>query len=258
MGIDKDLLRQHDYMEPWSILLGYRGSISHGMFVPSSDPNSIDDKDVLGIVVPPLEYYCGLSEFGSRGTREIKQGVWDIVLYELRKAIRLLSQGNPNILSLLWLHETHYLKVTPAGQYILDNRSIFAGKHVYNSYVGYAKGQLHRMTHSACQGYMGAKRKTLVEKFGYDTKNAAHLVRIMRMGIEFLSTGELQVLRPDAQELLEIKRGEWTLDRVHEKADQLFARAEEALIRSPLPMDVDREKINKLCVTVYELAREGN
>jgi len=52
---------------------------------------------------------------------------------------------------------------------------------------------------------MGAKRKSLVEKFGYDTKNAAHLILLLRMGIEFLSVGVLHVKRHDAQELLEIK-----------------------------------------------------
>ena len=37
------------------ILLGYRGSIAHGMYVPQEDPDSIDDKDVMGVfVAPPL------------------------------------------------------------------------------------------------------------------------------------------------------------------------------------------------------------
>jgi len=30
------------------ILLVYRGSIAHDMYVPQSDPNSIDDKDIMG------------------------------------------------------------------------------------------------------------------------------------------------------------------------------------------------------------------
>ena len=33
------------------IVLGYRGSISHGMYVPQTDPNSIDDKDVMGEIL---------------------------------------------------------------------------------------------------------------------------------------------------------------------------------------------------------------
>src|SRR6185369_17173804 len=78
------------------------------------------------------------------------------------------------------------------------------------------------------RGYMGDKRRGLVERFGYDTKNAAHLIRILRMGIEFLTEGTLYVEREDKQELLNIKQGLWTLDEVKAEAERLFALAQEA------------------------------
>lgn len=237
----------------WAILLAYRGSISHGTYRPNSDPNSIDDKDAIGIVVPPMEYYYGLEVYGSKGTRELKHGEWDIVFYELRKFIGLLEKGNPNVLSCLWLEPNMYMKLTEAGQYLIDNRSVFATKWCYPSFVGYAHGQLHRMTHSVCQGYMGEKRKQLVEKFGFDTKNAAHLIRILRMGIELLSTGSLQVHRPDAEEIVSIKRGEWTLAQVQGEADRLFKLSVESLVRSSLPDEPDRERINQVCCEIMKL-----
>lgn len=52
--------------------------------------------------------------------------------------------------------------------------------------------KLHREHFS---GYMGEKRKAMVRKYQYDVKNAAHLIRLLRMGTEFLTTGELQVYR---------------------------------------------------------------
>jgi len=248
MTIPKSITNEHFFINEWSILLGYRGSISHGMYEPNKLPTSTDDKDVIGICIPPMDYYYGLRQFGSRGTKEIKAGEWDIVLFEFVKAIRLLEKGNPNILSILWLDKNHYLKITKTGQVLLDNRQLFIGKHVYHSFVGYAHGQLHRMTHSACEGYMGAKRKALVDKFGYDCKNAAHLIRILRMGIEFLGDGELRVMRGDAQQLLEIKRGEWSIEQVKTEADRLFIVAEQAYSMSKLPDKPDHEKINKLCI----------
>src|SRR5918992_13284 len=33
----------------------WRGSVAHGMYVPKSDPDSIDDKDVMGIYIGPNE-----------------------------------------------------------------------------------------------------------------------------------------------------------------------------------------------------------
>ncbi len=248
MGIPKDIYSDYPALSEWCILLGYRGSISHGMYTPKKDPNSIDDKDAIGICIPPMDYYYGLKQFGSRGTQEIKKGEWDIVLFEMTKAIRLLEKGNPNILAILWLHETHYINIEPTGQILLDNRDLFLGKHAYHSFVGYAHGQLHRMTHSACEGYMGKKRKELVAKYGYDTKNAAHLIRLLRMGIEWLNDGELQVIRQDATQLLEIKHGEWSLERVKTEAERLFISAETAYTLSKLPVKPDHDKINKLCL----------
>lgn len=252
------IFRTNPDLNDWCILSGYRGSVAHGTYEsPKHSETSVDDKDYMAIIVPPTDYFLGLKNYGSRGTREIKQGEWDVVVYEVRKAIALLAQGNPNILQLLWLSEQYYGRRTPAGFMLLQNRALFAGRHVYHSFVGYARGQLHRMTHGAHEGYMGEKRKALVQRFGYDTKNASHLIRLLRMGIEFLRDGQLHVERvTDATELLEIKHGLWTLDRIKAEADRLFASAEAAYLGSPLPVEPDREAISALCVEVVKKAWE--
>lgn len=250
MSIPKDLVQTHPGLGEWAILVGYRGSIAHGMYTPKSNPNSIDDKDAMAICVPPNDYYYGLKEFGSRGTQEIKRDEWDIVVYEIRKMMSMLAQGNPNVLTMLWLDQQYYLYINDAGHLLIDNRELFVGRHVYKPFTGYAYGQLHRMTHNAYEGYMGEKRKQLVDKFGYDTKNAAHLIRLLRMGIEFLRDGELCVTRPDATQLLEIKHGEWSLEQVKAEADRLFKVAEEAYLHSPLPLKPDLDKINDLCIDI--------
>jgi predicted nucleotidyltransferase len=252
MTVPRDILAETPALSQWAILGGYRGSIAHGTYTP----DNIDDKDVMYFCVPPIRYYTGLRQFGSRGTLEIKRAEWDIVIYEARKAISLLAQGNPNVLCMLWLSDKHRLCMTEAGSLLLSRRGLFVGKHVYHSFVGYAKGQLHRMTHGAHEGYMGERRKTLVAQFGYDTKNAAHLIRLLRMGIEFLTDGVLRIEREDASELLDIKRGHWTLERVKEESDRLFALAQEAFVRSPLPAEPDRDAIDILCQEVVRRAWE--
>ena len=104
----------------------------------------------------------------------------------------------------------------------------------------------------AYEGYMGEKRKEIVDKFGYDTKNASHLIRLLRMAMEFLSTGELNVWRKDAPQLLEIKRGEWTLDKIKDESDRLFKLSEEAFLRSKLPVKPDYEKAEKLLINILK------
>jgi predicted nucleotidyltransferase len=257
VSVPKDIIRENPSLGDWCILHVYRGSIAHGMYTPSSDPNSIDDKDTMAVCVPPVDYFYGLKQFGPRGTKEIKRGEWDIVVYEARKAISLLEGGNPNVLSMLWSEQRDYIKLTDAGRLLIENRHLFVGKHVYRSFVGYAYSQLHRMEHFVFEGYMGEKRKRLVERWGYDCKNAAHLIRLLRMGIEFLNDGALYVMRHDAPQLLEIKRGEWTLERVKEESTRLFAAAEQAYLNSKLPAQPDSEAINKLCVEVVRAAHDA-
>ena len=41
------------------ISLCWRGSVAHGMYVPKSDPDSIDDKDVMGVYIGSIEHYLG-------------------------------------------------------------------------------------------------------------------------------------------------------------------------------------------------------
>lgn len=311
-------------------LLAYRGSIAHNMYIPGTDPNSIDDVDLIGFVVPPAKYVLGLSEWGTRGTKEVKVGKFDIVYYELRKAVRLLLQGNPNILGILYLQPEHYLLCTSIGR-LIDERDIFLGKHVYNSFAGYAHAQLQKMetrdpaelreyiavtnelkyrgahpNHKGEQfdrplqplsldtvdvpgtygeernafetstekliqklasyhkkgeniGYMGDKRKQLVLQHGYDSKNAAHCIRLLRMCREFLLDGHMQVYRTaDAAELLDIKRGKWAIEDVKTLANDLFADIKVARDKSPLPEEPDHEAAEKLVMEIYKEAYVNN
>ena len=108
------------------------------------------------------------------------------------------------------------------------------------------------MNNNEYEGHMGEKRKAIVDKYGYDLKNAAHLVRLLRMGAEFLKDGELYVFREDAQQLLEIKRGEWTLERVKAEAERGFIVSEQAYLNSNLPKVPDLAKINELSVEIIK------
>ena len=227
------------------ILEGYRGSISHGVYVK----DWIDDKDIMGIFVPPKECIIGLTEWEHH---ESKENEYDYVYYNLRKFIRLALKGNPNILCLLWLADEMYTIRTELGNELVKNRDFFTGKHVYHSFTGYAYGQLRRMTHFKFEGYMGEKRKALVEKFGYDCKNASHLIRLLKMGIEFLNEGKLYVLREDNQQLLAIKLGEWSLEQVQKEAEKLFSLAQECYVRSKLPESPKKKESEQLLISLTE------
>lgn len=248
------------------ILMGYRGSIAHNMYMPDTDPNSIDDIDLMGVFFAPEDHYIGIERTRDTFNRFI--GKYDVVNYEFIKFINLLLKSNPNVMSLLWLKENHYIKNDTGnhyedgqanywGKYLIEHRDIFVSKKAYHAFSGYAFDQLKWMQRYDHRGYMGEKRKKIVEKYGYDIKNASHCIRLLRMGIEFLTEGILHVHREDASMLLEIKRGEWSLDQVKSEAARLFSLADEAYVRSKLPPEPDYHRANEMVKDVmWEYLRD--
>jgi len=230
------------------VLLGYRGSVAHNMYMPNTDPNSIDDIDLMGVFMAPVDHYIGMHRTKDTFERFVDQ--WDVVNYEFMKFVKLLTKSNPNVLSLLYIRDNHYVERHDYGNMLIENRDLFVSKKAYHSFTGYAYAQLKKMTHLATEGYMGAKRKALVDKYGYDCKNAAHCIRLLKMGMEFLTEGKLNVFREDAPWLLEIKRGLWKLEDVKKEAARLFELTDEAYIRSSLPSEPDYDKINDMVKAV--------
>lgn len=237
-----------------SILTVYRGSVAHGTYVPPTEPNSIDDVDFLSIAVAPLNYYFGITAWGNSGTKEVFEGNVDLCEYEIRKFISLLLNCNPNIMAALWSHPEHIVSCDTNGELLIANRDIFLSKRVYESFTGYAHGQLSKMQKLAFQGYMGAKRKELVQKFGYDTKNASHCIRLYRMGCELLETGAVNVDRTniDRDELISIKNGAWSANRVISEAKALSQRAKEAFHTTTLQDEPDRDKAEELLIQIIK------
>jgi hypothetical protein len=291
-------------LEPHLVVLALMGSHSHGTYIPPEDPDAVDDVDLMGFVVPPLEFHIGLPRWEHWG---MQADELDVILYSLEKAVRLLLKSNPNIVGLLWLRDDEYVHRHPAFSALHRERAVFSSQAASEAFCGYARDQLKRMeafdlvrmgeyealtatirargpllevlaadadklTHIArtwsldqdllvrfrklhrehFSGFMGEKRKAMVRKYQYDVKNAAHLIRLLRMGIEFLETGNLQVYRTsDADELKRIKRGQWTLEQVKAEAERLFAQVEPARARSPLPATPDSAAANRLLMDIH-------
>lgn len=326
-GVDARIAVQFARRAPFQLtqgnllVLARIGSHSHGTYVPPTDPQAIDDVDYMGVVIPPVEYVLGLENWEGLN---FQVDELDVVFYSFQKFIRLLVKSNPNVLGLLWLRAEDWVYMQQDWLALLGQRSLFSSLEAYPAFIGYAHGQLKRMTAfdadttrewdlaaetvnqagwtvAECtaaspqlpmadyaglnekyrpshapfstkewdealaqavtsirriharhfQGYMGEKRKALVRKHGYDTKNAAHLIRLMRMCVEFLDTGTLSVYRTsDGDYLRAIKAGQYPLEWVQEQAEALFAMAKQARVdnRAGLPENPGRDAINRLVV----------
>lgn len=207
------------------------GSATHGTKLSTSDD------DFFAVVVPPAERLIGLHGFDGWEPEDLGM---DVRVYSIRKYISLLLKNNPNVLETLWLRPEDYDEELSSIAFykLISIRDIFSSMRAYHSFTGYAFDQLGRLETSRYSRNMGEKRKKMVDQFGYDPKNASHLIRLFRSGIEFVRTAELQVYRPDREELMAIKRGEWSLAQVKAEGERLAqemkaAKAESVLLDEP-------------------------
>lgn len=97
-------------------------------------------------------------------------------------------------------------------------------------------------------------RHELEENFGFDTKHAMHLVRLLRVGKEILETGQVLVKRLDAEELLQIRNGAWTYDEILKYAEEMDHEVREVWYKkTSLPKYPDLKKAAKILMEVQDI-----
>lgn len=90
-------------------------------------------------------------------------------------------------------------------------------------------------------------RAALEAKYGYDTKHGMHLVRLMRMCREILAEGTVRTRRPDAAELLSIRDGAWSYDKILAWAEEQDTELVSLAEKSSLPKSPDRVALDEAC-----------
>jgi uncharacterized protein len=233
------------------------GSAAHNTYIEKEDPTT-DDVDLQGIFIPPPKYVIGLDNMESwveQRDLEVEGKVmkYDWTFHSLKKFGKLLLDSNPNILCLLYLRDKDYILNTDYFRELRHNAHIFASLSAYNSFSGYAYSQLQRMERFETNGKMGEKRKLLVEKWGYDTKNAAHCLRLLYLGKQYIGTGKMTVWLPDeeADYLKSIKRGEVSLEDVKEEAERRFDEMRKVKEVSPLSPTPDHKRASNLIADLH-------
>lgn len=224
------------------ILKTLGGSHAYGLQTETSDV------DYRGVALPPVSWLVGFppADYSSQ-TAETKTDVDDVVVHTLQKFCTLALKGNPNVLEVLFCRDEEVVFSTQDGHDLRAMRDAFLSRAVYASLSGYAFAQLKRMrNHNTDHG----AHRDLIEKYGYDTKNGMHLVRLLLMGKEILATGELHVYREDREFLLSIRNGTYTAHQLQAMAEEMDAECLKLRDTSPLPERPDRERIESWLMEV--------
>ena len=115
------------------LLLVIRGSHAYGTNIETSDT------DYAGVFIQSQE-----DIFGFNYKEQINDDTNDIVLYEIKRFLELLTSNNPNILELLNTPEDCIIYKDPIFDLVLDNRDKFITKVCAKSFGGYGKMQIQK------------------------------------------------------------------------------------------------------------------
>ena len=226
------------------------GSQMYGTVTPNSD------EDYGGIFIPNKEYVIGLKrcdqvDLSNKKSTTIRnqKGDIDYTLYSLPKFIKLAIGNNPNIIEFFFADYTCILHEDKYWNKLKENYHLFISKKAYYTFKGYSYSQRKKLE-TKKENMTG--RKELAGKFGYDTKFASHLIRLLGEGLEILTEGRIILPLRYNNLVRDIKLGQYTLDWVLKKAEEIEKLVDLAYVNSKLQDRADLVKINKLQMELLE------
>lgn len=226
------------------------GSQLHGAKVAQTD-----DLDIYGVFVEPPEESIGLRRWNhfvwSTAGDERRNGPddVDVTLYSLRKWAALAAKGNATTLHFFFAPLDPEVR-SPLWQDVVAHREDFLSKKSGRQFCGFAESQMRRLRGEGTGKH--GERAEYVGKHGYDTKAAMHLLRLLFEGIELLQTGWITLPRPEKDLLISVRTGEFgSLDKVLDFANRKFEELAEAERTSPLPDEVDMDRVSRLVTGWY-------
>ena len=256
-----DKLRADGFCRPPTWIAGnimyetIMGSTAYGVNLKDSD------WDMVAFCVPPKDvvfpHLGGVVQgFGRQVQKfvcwqkhhvQTQKRVYDLNCYNIVHYFHLCMDNNPNMLDSLFVPRECITHTGKVGEMVREKRHMFLHKGSFHKYKGYAYAQLNKMGKKDGDG----KRQVSIEKYGFDLKQAYHLVRLLDEIEQILTTGDLD-LRRNSEHLKAIRRGD-----VLEKDIRLWAAGKEHDLErlyesSTLPWGPDEEAIKQLLLDCLE------
>lgn len=150
-----------------------------------------------------------------------------------------------------WLTAAPPVKPTPKdfGAIEAENSPKFPNTSAERGYRGAIK---HYRAYQEWRKNRNPKRAELERKFGYDTKHAMHLCRLLKMGTEILESGVVHVFRQDAEWLKGVRAGSLTYTELLDWVKETEQRLSQAEKMSELPTTPPFEEAENLVVELTE------
>lgn len=250
--------------DPWrqmaersTILRAPVGSTIHGLHLEGTD-----DRDEMGVCVEDLDAVLGFHSFEqyiyrTASEREGKHdapstpGDLDLTIYSLRKWVRLALQGNPTVLTLLFVPHKLWVQGDARGAGLQELAPQIVSRQAGARYLGYLESQRQKLVGE--RGQKRVNRPDLEEKFGYDTKYAMHMLRLGEQGVELLSTGRVTLPMPDPTRsyLRQVREGRIELNEVLQHAGDLERNLKDLISDGPIRPEPDMPAVQSWMLSTY-------
>jgi uncharacterized protein len=254
--LELSILMTYKDTEPRTILRCTAGSESTGTSVGGND------RDELGVFIEPLSSAYGFStveqvvhrtaaERTGKHDEPSQPGDLDLTVYTLRKFLTLCLKGNPTVISLLFAPKEQCQVLTAEGKELQALAPHLIHKGTANAFLGYMKAQRERLMGE--RGGKDVNRPELVKQYGYDTKYAAHVIRLGYQGIELMTTGKLTLPMEEVyrQTVISVRKGAYTLDGVIKLAHALENLLVAAKEKSTLPPQPNKAAVEEWMLSQY-------
>jgi predicted nucleotidyltransferase len=217
--------------------------------IPAQTPRGLEE--VFGYIKSEVEKW-NLNQFplDEMQRSELKDVIWELLTTMTNSEVSVANWPDKYAEGVIFKMEKEFNLSPDVTQYIHAERAYAKAKQVYDSWVAWKRER-------------NPARRELEVKSGYDTKHASHLVRLMRMGYEIIKDGKVIVNRVghDADELLDIKNGAWSFEKVMEFKEEMEGKLDAEYLRqkqliaegkpTPVKREVNKVEINNLYHKLY-------
>lgn len=245
-----------DIGQPWATDTHYEvimGSTAYGVSTDNSD------MDIHAITTPPMEMVFPHLTGWIRGWDKAPPNFenyqkhhidayeknYDVAIYSTVRMFDLAAEDNPNILDMLWVPDNCITHIDDVGHIIRRNRREFLHRGSLHRFLGYAHQQKHRLKSS--------NRTDLIEKYGYDTKFAYHIVRLTLQAQQILERHDMD-FSEHSDFLKEVRKGAFaTVEELLAWYTEKETYLNGLYNTSTLRREPDRAKLKEILMSCLEI-----
>jgi len=159
--------------------------------------------------------------------------------------------GNPNMIDSLFVDDDKIIFIDEIGRLVRTNRKIFLSQKCFHTFRGMAHSHISRLKNRERIG----NRSLLIQKYGYDVKDASHIVRLIFELKQIMTEGDLNLTR-NKEIVFGVKNGEWSKQEVVSFFEEQMIVLENINKdnKSVVRYSPDEKKIKKLLIDCLEIS----